>query len=840
MLTIAWRGVKENPFRFLATGLAIIVGISFFVGTSVLTTSVSQFLNSSVTQAFSAVDAVVQSSSSIQYGQIKIRPRIKTTVIPSIRALPQVDAVAGLMTGYAQVVGADGKVLSGGSPSAFNWITQAQLNPWRITTGHAPETADQITLDQGSFTDGSFHLGQRVRLLPLPADHPFTIVGVMAYKASGTQGELRQVALNEAGAALVFGTTDANQILVSGRPGVSPASLVSAVKPLLPSGLQAVTGQQFRQELQDALGTITNFISTVLRIFALVALVVGAFIIYNTFSIVAAQRVRELALLRAIGATRRQVTSSVLLESLVVGLVSSVVGSLLGLGLGWVALKLFAALGIRIGSGVALPPGGLVAGVLIGTLITLAAAYLPGRRAARTPPIAALRDVAAGNVGASRGRATAGVLLLVAGVVVIVSGLVTAKPVVLLVGGVALLAGVLVLGPVMAKPLALWLAAPVVRLRGAVGELARLNAARNPRRTATTSSALMIGVTLVAGSTVFAATIRSSLTAQTSGQIKAPLVVSVSQGAQTAGGGIAPAVEADIAALPGVTFVSPLRTSIGNLNGSLISVSGVSPAAIGPSLDPGLVGGRLGALAEPSTVAVAQATATANGLRLGSTVHLTLTQQPLTLRVVALYAKNQVLGNWVISNQLFDTSVATRPLDRLILVGAVADRVPALQRQVGALLADNPTAQVQTTAQYARSQGDQVNTLLYVMYGLLGFAVLVALIGIVNTLALSIVERTREIGLLRAVGMTRRQLSSTIRYEAGIVALIGTALGIVLGIILGWLASEAARSNFPVFTMPWVPLVVIALAGLLCGIVAGALPARRAARFNVLAAIANE
>ncbi len=527
-------------------------------------------------------------------------------------------------------------------------------------------------------------------------------------------------------------------------------------------------------------------------------------------------------------------------ESVVVGLVASFLGALFGILLGWLALTLFNAVGIRLGTGVALPAGGLASGVILGTIITVLAAVIPARRAARTPPIAALRDVATEGVGSSRLRSVVGIVLVAGGAVVVGVSIGSGTPVGLLGGGAALLIGVLTLGPVISRPMAMFLGAPAARLRGAVGDLARQNAARNPRRTATTAAALMIGITLVAAATVFASTLRASLREQTSGQIKTELVVSVSSSVVVSGGGMAPDTEAAIAKVPGVTLVSPLRRSVGDLNGNLISITGVRAENVAQAVNPDVTGGSLSALTGADTVAVSDATATANGLRIGSVVGLKLSQRSVDLKVVALYARNQVLGDWTAGTGLFDTTLSGRPLDSLILVGTAPGATSSVQQAVAAILADNPTAEIQTVDQYAAAQGNQVNTLLYVMYGLLGFSVLVALIGIVNTLALSIVERTREIGLLRAVGMTRGQLTAGIRYEAGIVALIGTTLGLGLGIIFGWLASEAARKNFPVFTMPWLGLVIIAVAGLLCGVVAGALPARRAARFNVLAAISTE
>ena len=355
-------------------------------------------------------------------------------MIPKIESLPQVAAVAPFITGYAQVVGSDGKVLSGGTPSAFAWISQPRLNPLHLVRGHAPEGDNQLVVDNGSFVDGHFRLGQQVRLLPLGVDQTFTLVGVMEYKSADQEAQ-RSVALSQAGAAGVFATTEVNQIFVAARSGTSSSQLVSAIANVLPQGIQVETGTQSGRTTEPRPGGIVSFISTALRVFAAVALIVGAFIIYNTFSITVAQRTREMALLRAIGATRRQVTRSVVTESLVIGVVSSVAGTLFGLLLGWLAVLLFAALGVRLGTSTAIPAGGLIAGVLLGTVITLLAAVIPARRAARTPPIAALRAVAANVVGSSRARAIVGTCLVVAGAAVVGLSIGSAAPKSLLLGG---------------------------------------------------------------------------------------------------------------------------------------------------------------------------------------------------------------------------------------------------------------------------------------------------------------------------------------------------------------------------------------------------------------------
>lgn len=840
MLKIALRGIRDNPIRFLSTGLAIVLGVGFFVGTLVLSHTLRSSITNSIEEAFAGVDAIVRSKESIEFGGFEIRATIPATETAEVEEVSGVAAAAPVLRGYAQVVKDDGKALSSnGTPFGLNWVDDEQLNPFRISEGATPEAADEIVIDEGSFEDGSFRIGQEVRVLPLGEDQPFKLVGVFSAGDEASFGGQRMTAFTLEGAQSVFGTDQANQIWADAEPGVTPGELEQELNKSLPADLEAVSGEEAIEEFEQQASTATGVINQVLLVFSAVALFVGAFIIYNTFSITVSQRTREMALLRAVGAGRRQVTSSVLLESLLVGIVSSVIGVLVGIGLAQLILVVLERFGVGFAASVAVPLSALGLGTVVGVVITLFAALIPARRAARVPPVQAMRQTSLEATRISRSRLVLGLLLALLGGGAAARGLIGNHAWSLAWSGAFLLVAVIVLGPILAGALSQLLGAPLVALRGTVGEIARSNAGRNPRRSAITALALTIGITLVTAATVFASTMQTSLDNQYRDQITADLVVAVDPGIALFGGGLSGDTQSQIAAVEGVSAAVPVRTTFAEYDDEAADiVSGVTAAEVDRVLDIGVSEGSLTDLAE-GTVAVYSSYADDAGLKTGDTVTLRFQLQSIDLRIVAEYDKDQLVGNWVVDNSVI-ARATPQALDSLILVDTEEGRTTEVERRLDDLLADNPTAQVQTPEEYAADQAGSINTLLYVMWGLLGFSVLIALLGVVNTMALSIFERTRELGLLRAVGMTRRQLRSAVRYEAGIIGFIGTVLGLGLGLFLGFLGSEAADSSFPDFAVPWMQLAIIAVVGLVSGIVSGNPPVRRASRLDILDAIQHE
>lgn len=832
MWTITWRTLRQHPARFLSTVIAIVLGIGFFVGTSVLTSTVEKSLTSSIADAYADVDVAVRSTDTIDAGPIEVRRQIPVSLAVQIEKVTGVADAAPNLTGYAQIVGNDGKVLDGGQASGTTWI-DSDLNPFTLVEGKPPTGAREVVIDRASFDDGDFTVGQQVRVLPAAADQPYTLVGVMAYGQEDTQFGQRVTAFSLPAAQSLFRTTDVDQILVAAQPGIADAELAANLQATLGADLEAVTGQVLTDEINDLVGQFAGVLTIVLQVFAIIALLVGVFIIYNTFTILVAQRSREMALLRAIGATTRQVRTAVLLESILVGLFASILGALAGIGLGWVITQLLSAIGADLGGTLVVPAGTMALGVVLGISITVASAILPARRAASIPPIAALREIASGVVRGSRTRTVIGLSLAAVTVVATIVALTGAGVVWFGVAIVAAIVAAIVLGPVISGPLARTLGRPIAAASGVVGELARDNATRNPRRTATTASALMIGIMLVTTATVFATSLRASLDSQLGEQITGDLVVTVASSAASAGGGFTPDVATAIGELDQVAAVSPTGSANVEIDGDFTQLRSVDAAAAGQLIEIGVTQGSLADL-DADSIAVA----TDQGHRIGDTVTVKFQQDEASLTVTALYDDTDLVGDYLVDQTVLDANTTQR-LDELILVRS-AGQPDETQQAIDVILADNPVAETKTADRYVEDQAGQVNIVLYLLYGLLGISILVALIGIVNTLALSVMERTREIGLLRAVGMTPRQVRSTIRYEAAIVALIGTTVGLALGMLFGWLGSQAVGDTFPVFAMPWTTLIVIAAAGLLCGIIAGALPARRAARLDVLAAISTE
>ena len=837
MLTIALRGIANNPFRYVATALAIVLGIAFFTATSVLTTSFQESLNDSIAEAFQDVDAAVRSANTIETPIIDIRERIPPTVADEIAGVDGVAWVYPFLAGYAQVVAADGKTVGGADANAqaIAWIDDDEVNPLQVVEGRAPAEPDEVVIDVNTFDESGFSLGDSVQVLPLGPQQRFTVVGTI--DDQGTFGG-QVLSFSFAGATTVFGGSEVDQIFVGAAEGITPDGLAERLNQQLGADLEAVTGDTLTDEFQEVVGTFTNIIEIALQIFAGVALFVGAFVIYNTFTITVAQRTREMALLRAIGATGRQVAVSVVVESAAIGVVASAAGAAAGVGIGWILLQLLGSFIGDLGLSLSIPPGGLVNGVVLGTVITVAAAYIPARRGAKVDPIEAMRDAAAEPRGPARGRLYWGLGVLATGAAATVWSSVSGEAQVLYGALPLVVIAVVLLGPAIVRPLSRVLAAPAMRRGSITGELARENASRNPKRSATTSLTLMIGVALVVTATVFAATLSELIAGDLDEELLADHVVTISDAVAGAGGGLDPAIATAIGGLDGVDAAVGTRSVFAQVDDGFGQVSGVDTAQIATVADLGVAEGRVSDLG-PDEVAVRQPTAEDEGLALGDTVTVRFRQGAATVTVAGIYDQGyQLVGEWLVDNSLLDASLS-RSLDTRILVRA-EDANQSLIAGIDATLASDPTARISTRNEFIDDQAGQINDLLTLLYALLGMSVVVALIGIVNTMSLSIHERTRELGLLRAVGMTARQLRRTVRYEAAIIALIGTLAGLVLGLFFGWAAFDALGLAYSDFAIPWAALIAIGVAGLVAGLASGVLPARRAGRLEVLDAIATQ
>ena len=853
MWRITWKGVVAHRLRYLLTALSVLLGVAFIVGTYVLTDTMNGTFNNLYDQIYQGTGAVVRATQPFNPGTSFTiqRDRIDARLAGPVAAVPGVRAVALDIEGYAQLVGKNGKPIgmtANGPPTlGLAWTDVAALNPLRLAAGgQPPRAAGQVVIDKHSADVGHFRVGDKVRILTQASPGVYTITGIATWGGADSALGATMAVFDPATAARVLGHPGkVNALNVEAAPGVSQDTLVTRIRDAIRTpGIEVVSGQSITSEGQQSVQQALSIVGTFLLTFGFIALFVGSFVIFNTFSIVVAQRLRELALLRAVGASRRQVLGAVLGESLVIGLVASAAGVAAGIGLAVLLKAGLSLLGVDLpASGLVVSPRTVAVGLLVGVLITVLSAIAPARRASRIPPVTALQDVAAEPRRPLVRRAALGVILTAVGLVILAVGLfshLSNRMPLVGAGAAALFIGISALGPYIARPVCRLIGAPLAR-SGTVGKLGQQNAIRNSARTAATAAALMVGVTLVSATTVMASSVKASSNSVIDSALRANFVVS--SGAGTGGGsGFSPSIERSLAALPQVSDVAGIRAGIVKVFGGVTPVVAANPVKAAPLFNIGVTQGNLAAMT-PAGIAVSTQLASDKHLRLGSPVSVTYpTTGTKTYTVQAIYSQRAMAGgDYVLPlaaaegnfPQALDTSVYIKLAPGVTTAAAR----PALDR----VLAAYPNATLMDQAQYKAQQEQQVNQMLNLIYGLLALAVIIALIGIANTLVLSIYERTRELGLLRAVGTTRGQLRAMIRYEALVMSLFGAVEGLVLGVLFGWAIVAAMRSQgvtnlvFPVTQL----LVVAVLAGL-AGVVAAIAPSRRAARLNVLQAVTTE
>ncbi|MDP9332587.1 MAG: ABC transporter permease [Actinomycetota bacterium] len=852
MWKVTFKGLAGHKLRFLLTALAVILGVSFIAGTLVLTATIQKTFDDLFADINRGTDAAVRAHevfSDFGGGQ---RPNIPASLVGIVRQTPTVEAAVGNIQAFAQVVDKHGNVIGGNGPPTFGlgWDPNPKLNPFHLVVGHPPQADDQIVIDKNTADKGAFHVGDRVTVLTTKAPRQYQLVGIARF---GTVDSL-------AGASITLFTpremqrvanvaNEYSQISVVAKPGVSQTQVASDIgRTLAARGegqYEVITGKALTKESQDSVHKALGFITTALLVFAFVALIVGMFIIYNTFSIVVAQRMREMALLRAIGATQRQVLGSVIGESVVVGVLASAIGVGVGVLLSIGLKSLMNALGFGIpGNGVVLKPSAVVIGLLVGSIVTIFSATIPARQAARVPPIAAMRAVALERPINRFRRVGIGGAILALGVALLFSGLYGGSGLLFVgVGALLMLVGVFVLSPLFARQLARVIGVPLTKLRGIVGSLARENAARNPRRTATTGAAVMIAVSLVGFITIFAASANASIGSAIDQQLKTDYIVTLKGGG---GGnpvlsGISPLLARSIAARPEIQASTPVRLGDVSASGSRTFVGAADPKQISQLYDFGAVAGSVAALT-PNGIAVSTRKASSKHLKLGDLIPVKFVKTGVVpLRVEFIYKNNTLVGDYVVSLANYERNFAQQ-LDFLIYA-KLKPGVTARQGRdaIEPLVAKYPNAQLKDNAQYKADQKKQVNQVLLLVYVLLFLAVIIAFIGIVNTMTLSIYERTREIGLLRAVGSARRQVRSMVRWEAAIIALFGTLLGLLMALVLGWAVVRALHDQgFTKFSAAPLQLFVIVVVTAIATLIWASLPARRAARLDVLRAIDQE
>jgi putative ABC transport system permease protein len=843
MWKVTLTSLRAKKLRLITTALAVMLGVAFMAGTLVLTDTLGKTFDGLLANANQGTDAYVRSSSEVTNDVISVRPRITASLAQTISHAPGVAGAAGYVEGYAQVVGKEGKVLGNpaqGAPTiGASWTTVPELNPYHLVDGTAPSAPTDVVIDKHTADEGDLHIGDQLTILSKSNPEMFTLTGIAKFGTADSMGGT-QASLFAADTAQRLlsepGQVDAIRVLAA--DGTSQAELVSRIAPTLPKGTEVLTGTEITKEQQADTKKQMGFLTTFLMAFADIAILVGAFIIANTFSIIVTQRSREMALLRAIGASRKQVLRSVLAEAAVVGLVASVLGLFAGLGVAAGIKTLFGAIGFEIpGGSVVVTSKTVLMALLTGIGVTISSAWLPARRASKVAPVAAMRaqEIEAGR--SSKRRTVTGFTITGLGVAALAAGLSGSGVSMVGIGALAVFVGIAVLGPLLARPAARVIGAPL-RLRGTTGSLARENAMRNPKRTAATASALMIGVGLVAFITIFAASTKQSISGSADRKLHADYIVDSGLFDE---GGLSPALAASLSAHPELSAVTGMRQTPTLVDGRPSLLEAFDESAIGQIAELGNVTGDVTTLGTDG-IAVLDTTAKSHGWNLGDTIPVTFAKTgatPFTIRAI-FTDSDEWVGKQFVSTQAFDANVSDQFDTRIFVKAASGVSKSEARSIVDSESQGYALAKVQTFAEFKASMAQQIDKILTLVYALLGLAVIIALMGIANTLALSIFERTREIGLLRAVGMSRGQVRATIRWEAVIIAMLGTTLGLGIGIFFGWaLVHALSAQGITTFVVPVGQLGVVVVIAALAGLGAAILPARRAAKLDVLGAISS-
>jgi putative ABC transport system permease protein len=855
MIAVALKGILGRKFRTVLTALAIVLGVSMISGTYILTDTINAAFTKVLDSSYENADAVISGKVAFENNNsdTETTPAFSDSVLTKVKQLPDTAAAAGAVADQLKLIDRDGKVISTGGGEAIATSVDPpddeRFNPLKLVSGKWPVGNGQIAIDQRTSDKKHFAVGDSIGVASDDGVQNFEIAGVAKYADSSSIGASTIAIFDVPTAQQLFhklGQLD--EIQVAAKSGVSPQKLVSEIQPLLPEAAKVKTGEAQTQENIDDINKATGIFQKVLLAFGIIALFVGAFVIANTLSITIAQRVREFATLRTIGGSRRQVLRTVMLEALVVGLIASLLGLFLGLGIAKGLNALFAAIGLEFPkNSMVLATRTIVVSIVVGVVVTLLASLRPAIKATRVPPIAAVREGATLPVSRlSRFGPVVSIVTLAVGVLLLVygifgNGLATAARLMALgFGTLILFVGVSLNAKRAVRPLASAFGWPGSRLGGTAGTLARENAMRNPSRTASTASALMIGLALITFVAILGAGLRSGFN-------DAVNKLFVADYALTASNGFDPFTkEADqaVAVTPGVTAVSPIRGGDARIFDHNVQVTAVTPN-LAKTVRIDWVKGTTSVPAELGDTGafVSKDYAKDHDLRLGSPIAVkTPTGKVLDLRLKGIFDPpkgGSPFGSVTMSAATFDANYE-KPQNLMTMINIKGGVNAENTARLDLSLHSYPDAKVQTAAEFKKTQEKDINLTLNVLYGLLGLSVIISLFGVVNTLVLSVFERTRELGMLRAVGMTRRQVRRMIRQESIITALIGGALGIAVGFFLAILTTQALNDEGVVLAIPWTTLIIFIVATIVAGMLAAILPARRASRLNILEALQYE
>lgn len=845
MFRTALRNVLAHKARLLMTVLAVMLGVAFVSGTLVFTNTISDAYQKSSAKGFDQVDVAVQPESRQSEGDtVAKQPELTQAVLDRAAKAPGVESAIGVVSGFTAIADKDGELIGGGfqSQGGNYWGEKDPRYPLQI--GEAPSGRNEIAIDSKTAERTGYKAGDTVRMsVDGPVLKP-TITGIFTTDDGNVAAGGSLALFDTATAQQLFGKTGTyDEIAVKAAPGTSQTALQSSLEKVLPKDTATTTtGQELADEQAAQIEQQMSGMKTGLLVFAGIALFVGTFIIANTFTMLVAQRTRELALMRAVGASRRQVTRSVLIEAFVVGTVAAVAGLVAGIGIGAGLRALMGSLDLTVPDGpLIISPGTIGAAFAVGILVTMLAAWLPSRRAAKIPPVAAMSSVHAKATTKSLVlRNTLGALFSAAGVTVVLAATTmngTDGQAPMGFGAVLLIIGVFILTPLLSRPL-IAAAAPVLRLFGVSGKLARQNSVRNPRRTAATASALMIGLTLITGMTVMAGSLQTGIDKMASSTLKADYVVSMANF-----NGLSPDIDKKLGEVEGVTDTSPMRFARVRIGDEDDSLTGVKGSAIEKLATPEVKDGSFEV--GGTEVAVGALTAKSYGWKPGSQFTVTYEDnKKQQLTVSGVYE-----GNDLIRGILIDTATlaphqadSADPSDMRVMVKTSGGASEATKDRLEKALGDNPAIKVQDKQDVSGEIAQLFTLMLNMLYGLLAMAVIVAVLGVINTLAMSVFERSQEIGMLRAIGLERKGIKRMVRLESLVISLFGGVLGVGLGVFFGWAAGQLLAGSMPTYelVLPWARMAIFLLLAATVGILAALWPARRAARMNMLMAIKSE
>jgi putative ABC transport system permease protein len=850
VLKVALKGLLTRKLRTALTGFAVVIGVAFVAGTFVFTDTIDASFKDLFERASKGVDVSVQTRRAVEV-DFEDPPPMEASTLERVQSVDGVEEAAGFVSGQVSLLDREGEpVVSGGPPTLLLSQGPERFDPLEYTEGGPPESDDEVVIDKATADEFDWGEGDPVAIAGRQPKKDYTVSGVARLGDSDNLAGSRMTVVTLEEAQRVLNEDGYIDISVAASGGTSPEELKARIADELGSGYAVRTGEEQAEKSAQDLSSALGFIRTSLLVFAAVALLVGGFLIFNTFAVTVAQRSREFALLRTLGASRRQILGSVMAESVVIGLAAAIVGIVAGLVLAALLRALFTLIGFDLGStSLPLEPRTIVVSLVVGLLATVVSGFVPARRATRVQPVEAMRDAEPHAPARLRRRRIVVALLVEAlGVFMLLYGLLgdpgdaTATASVLGFGTLLMIFGLALLAPTLIRPLSSLIGKPLERILGLAGRLARENSNRQPQRTAITASALMIGVALVVLVATFTAGLRATIDQGIDEQVKAAGIITHDDGFSPLPVGITE----ELQRVDGVAAVSSLRFETGRIVGEQgnTGVTGVDDDTVRDVLTLNWDEGSdelLSTLGADGAV-VSNDFAESKDLAVGDSVRfLTQRGDEVTYTVNGIYdAAAGFVGGVVVSNASLASEWGADDIAFALVAGQPGADPETIKRNEQNLLSDFPTAKPMTIEDFKDEQNEQVNVIVYLVLALLALSVIVALLGIINTMALSVHERLRELGMLRAVGMSRRQVRRMVRAESVITALIGAALGTVLGIAFAALLSRPLADEGFVFELPWAWLIAVAILAALAGVLAAIPPSIRAARVDVLRAVTTE